>query len=65
MSQFLCPCCLEPLLIHISHHREVGFCMKCHQKMPLLKNYGLGESNLMSRRPATKPPIQRKPLFTS
>ncbi len=40
MHKFLCPCCSEPLLVHISDHKKIGFCIQCHQEMPLLENYG-------------------------
>ncbi|MEA5521043.1 diguanylate cyclase domain-containing protein [Limnoraphis robusta] len=40
MHKFLCPCCSEPLLVHISDHKKVGFCVRCHQEMPLLEHYG-------------------------
>ncbi len=40
MHKFLCPCCSEPLLVHISDHKKIGFCIRCHQEMPLLENYG-------------------------
>lgn len=40
MHKFLCPCCSEPLLVHISGKKKIGFCIQCHQEMPLLENYG-------------------------
>ncbi|MEB3280788.1 MAG: diguanylate cyclase [Lyngbya sp.] len=40
MHKFLCPCCSEPLLVHISGNKKIGFCIHCHQEMPLLENYG-------------------------
>ncbi|MDT9235452.1 diguanylate cyclase domain-containing protein [Limnospira sp. PMC 917.15] len=37
MDKYLCPCCSEPLLIHIIAHKKIGFCMNCHQEMPLIE----------------------------
>jgi len=40
MDKFLCPCCSEPLLIHIIAHKKIGFCLNCHQEMPLIDRGG-------------------------
>jgi diguanylate cyclase (GGDEF)-like protein/PAS domain S-box-containing protein len=40
MDKFLCPCCSEPLLIHIIGHKKLGFCLNCHQEMPLIERRG-------------------------
>lgn len=37
MDKFLCPCCSEPLLIHVIAHNKIGFCLNCHQEMPLIE----------------------------
>ena len=41
MSQYVCPCCSEPLLIHVKADQQIGFCLKCHQEMPLIEQYGM------------------------
>ncbi len=47
MYKFFCPNCGEPLLIHISEHKKIGFCLNCHQEMPLIEGYGI-ENNTSS-----------------
>ncbi len=35
MTIFLiCPCCSQPMLHHLSKHREYWFCRNCWQEMP-------------------------------
>lgn len=41
MYKFFCPNCGEPLLVHISDHQKIGFCLNCHQEMPLIEGYGV------------------------
>ena len=38
MTGFLCPCCAEPLIFHVSGKRKFWYCISCHQEMPVLPN---------------------------
>lgn len=40
MTRYLCPCCSQPLIFHISRQKKFWYCLGCHQEMPAIKNNG-------------------------
>lgn len=38
MTRYLCPCCSQPLIFHISRKKKFWYCISCHQEMPVMEN---------------------------
>lgn len=38
MTRYLCPCCSQPLIFHISRQKKFWYCISCHQEMPASRN---------------------------
>jgi len=39
MTRYLCPCCSQPLIFHISRKKKFWYCISCHQEMPAIENH--------------------------
>jgi diguanylate cyclase (GGDEF)-like protein len=60
LVKHLCPCCSQPLLLHISYKRNFWFCRHCHQEMPDLES--LRETQLESQHWLSTSITERKQL---